>query len=539
MRKGALVFTIGLVLFFIGVGLVVPGVMSENQILITIGVVISTIGGLTQFAGIVMYSIDKGYGAGLGILFACLGLIGFIILAVMEDKSAPPPRARRGPPGLDDDEDMDRPPDEDEEEDRSIRFQGALDGEEVDLAGNRGLVRAGLQTAKTVVEDGIKRRAEVVRVEPRGQQGSKVKLIVDGMPVPGGRLPGKRGLAVTQMLKLLAGLDIEERTTRQSGGINAEWRDTPFKLLVESVPVKGGQEGLIVRIENLKTRITTPEEVGFTDELGDKVRELVHQKSGVFAVCGPPDSGVTTTFYAVLQAFDRYMFQAYTFMPLDHREVGNIPVFEVESEDDLETSFHRVLRAEADVVVLPPFDPADVETVRTVFEFQKKAAMLTEFQAKDSVTGVRQLCQWVGKPKIVAEGLRGVLTQKLIRTLCERCKQAYRPNPKMLKQLNLPPETKLLYRRPRPPHPDDEDAEEYEPCRRCDGLGYLGRTAMFELLDMTDKMQQIVASGADPQAMKACMKEEGMLTFQTDGLRLVAEGKTGIDELKRVFQSGS
>jgi type IV pilus assembly protein PilB len=120
--------------------------------------------------------------------------------------------------------------------------------------------------------------------------------------------------------------------------------------------------------------------------------------------------------------------------------------------------------------------------------------------------------------------------------LCPSCKQAYAPNPKLLAKIGLPQETKALYRhRVRPQ--ELARGEVWETCPKCNDLGYFGQVAMFELLEMTEGMQEVVRQGATPDLIRRQMKEDDMLTLQKDGLRLVAEGLTSLEELQRAFKA--
>lgn len=422
-----------------------------------------------------------------------------------------------------------------EEELEQVLFQGALSGKEANLAANARLVEAGLPTAKKLVSDALNRRAHVLRIDPKGQ-ASAVIMVVDGVPYPGGRLSKQQGLAVTQMLKLLAGLETKQRTKPQSGGIKAEYLETPYELRVASTPVKGGEERLDVRVRNLNEKLGKPEDLGFTDELKAKIREFGAKKQGVLLVCGPPYSGTTTTTYVVLRTIDAYIYQIFNIADVGDRDLFGVTQFEVRPEEDLETTIQRMIRSEADVIFLDPI--RDAETAKVMFSKQDQTTFLSEFTAKDAAQGVLQLIAWLGDPKQVAEGLRAIISQKLIRRLCEECKEAYRPNPKLIAKVGLPPETKTLYRppKPKPPTPDQPE-EEVEPCRKCGGIGYFGRMAMFELLEMTDAMKKLVAAGPKkPAEIKALARKEKMLTRQRDGLRLVIEGKTSLEELQRIFK---
>lgn len=424
--------------------------------------------------------------------------------------------------------------DDDDEEIELVSFLGALNGKSADLAANARLAQAGLIPAKELVTDAITRRAEMVRVEPKGERAS-VTMMVDGVAYAGSRLSKQQALAITGMLKLLGGMDAKLRGRAQSGGLKADLEGIPYEVLIDVTPLPEGAERLVVRLRNLKVKLDTPDDLAFSQFVKTKIRELTSRRRGLLLVVGPPNSGTTTTLFGVLRGIDVYLFSIFSIANLGTRDVYNINKFEVNESDDLEASLMRMKRAEADVVLVDPLK--DAETAKTLLEAADDVCLLTEMAAKDSVAAVMQLIQWTGKPALVAKGLDGVFSQKLIRLLCTDCREAFRPNPKLLEKVGLPPETKVLYRKGEPAV-DEKTGEEDPPCEKCNGVGYYGRVAMIELLTPSDELRKLISTGsATAEQIRAQARNDGMLTFQKDGLRLVAEGKTSLEELQRVFKT--
>lgn len=418
---------------------------------------------------------------------------------------------------------------EEEEEVDPVQFKGPLSGVEANLGGNAKIVDAGLVPAKDLLTDALSRRAEMIRIEPKGVQ-SVVTVMVDGMPFSGGRLSKPEATAITQVLKLLAGLDVKQRKAAQSGGLKAEFKSKPYHLMLATAPLPDG-ERLTIRANDQTLKLDTPTELGMSPALREKLRDATDKK-GVLLTAGPPGSGTTTTNFAVLRGTDAFTHQIYSLCDVDGRKLVNITPFEANPGDDLGTTLDRVIRVEADTLFVEPIKSA--ELAKLVFKKAEVITFISEMTAKDVASAVVQLNEWVGDPKLVSESLLGIVTQKLIRLLCKDCKQAYRPNPDFLKKAGLPSEVTTLYRKP----PETEDPN-VEPCGTCGAVGYLGRAAMFEFLEMTDGMKELIAKKPDAAAIKTQMKKDKMLTLSQDGLRLVAEGKTGMDELQRVFKAPS
>ena len=427
------------------------------------------------------------------------------------------------------------PPQEEEQDLEQILFQGPLFGREANLKANAKLVQMALVPTKNMLSDALARRSHTVLLEPRDNRVA-IRFVIDGVAYPAAAVPGAKGMAMLQMIKLLAGLDINQRKQPQDGGIKATFEDIPFNLLVDSTPLKTGGERVRIKVENTKVTLLKPADVGFPVVLRDKIRHYTANRSGVILVCGPPESGTSTLAVVTLHAIDPYLYSVYNMADLRGKELTNVTDFTPEEGHDLEISLDRLQRREADVMFLDPIDSPQL--AQTIFDYSDRLSFIAEIKANTPIEAVHKLLQWVG-PDAVIKGLRGIITQKLIRRLCDDCKQAFRPNPQLLKRLNLPPETSVLYRAPSPPPPDDPKAQSIEElCEKCDGSPYHGRVAAFEMLEMTDGMKEVIANGADPGEMKKQMIVDDMITLQKDALRVVVEGKTSLEEVQRAFNAG-
>ncbi len=410
----------------------------------------------------------------------------------------------------------------------SILFQGAGNGKAVDLKSNARLAQAGLVPAKEMISDALARRADMIRIDPK-ERAAEVTLYVDGVPYPGGRMPSQQALAVTQMLKLLAGLDIKDRQHPQFGTIITDYKQHPYHLLINTSPLKAGAERLVVRPRNQEVQLETPDDLGFSEELRVRIREITSNRQGVVLVCGLPNSGVTTLSFAVIRSIDAYLYSIFSLADFGGRSITHIAQSDIVEGETFDKQLARCIRSEADVIIVDPLNTED--RLKTVFDDAIRVCIVAEYKAPDAGTCITQLRDVLGAD-ITSERLAMVLTQKLIRLLCDECKQAYKPNPQLLSKVGLPPETKVLYRPPQP-----IDGEPPDECYKCGSIGYYGRTGVIQAIETTPPIQKLIKSGADARAIKNQARREGMQSFQTDGLRLVGEGKTSLEELQRAFNA--
>ncbi len=431
-----------------------------------------------------------------------------------------------------DDDDDDEDEDEEEEIDL-VNFQGAVNGRSADLAANARLVQAALLPTRELITDAIEKRAEMIRLDIKGEK-AQTALSVDGMPYAGNRMPKQQAVGITQMMKVLSGLDAKLKGKHQVGGVKAEFQETKYELTTDVAPQPDGSERLTVRIRNMKLKLDTPAELGFTDATRAQIRELTSHRHGMIVVCGPTGSGVTTTLYAIVRGIDVYLYSIYSIADVGTRELINIKQFEANEGDDLEATIMRMMREEADVVLTKPIRDAD--TTKQLMSVADRITIISEMSAKDAANGIAQLAEWSGDRTLASQVIDAAYSTKLIRMLCTKCREAFRPNPKLLEKVGLPPETKVLYRKGEP-MVDEKTGEEDPPCEKCDGTGYYGRMAMLEVIVVSDSIRKLIAEGAGADQIKVAARSEGCLTFHKDGLRLVAEGKTSLEELQRVFKS--
>ena len=158
---------------------------------------------------------------------------------------------------------------------------------------------------------------------------------------------------------------------------------------------------------------------------------------------------------------------------------------------------------------------------------------ISEMPAKDAADGIARLVALTGDAKLVANSLRLVISQMLVRLLCTKCRHAYRPNPKLVARVGLPKETRKLYGAPR--LDDEEDEEDF--CEDCGGTGYRGRIGLIEMVEVNDDIKKAILAGAGADKIRAIAKKAKMQSFQSDGVRLVGEGKTSLEELQRAFRA--
>jgi type II secretory ATPase GspE/PulE/Tfp pilus assembly ATPase PilB-like protein len=333
---------------------------------------------------------------------------------------------------------------------------------------------------------------------------------------------------VINVFKVLSALDISEKRKPQDGSFGAKLEGREVEFRVATSGSKSGEK-LVMRILDNAAGVSKLEESGLRPKLATEIRSLVTQPHGMFLCCGPTGSGKTTTLYAGLREIDRFQKNIITVEDPIEYHLDNITQMEIntKSGQTFAGSLRSILRQDPDVIMIGEI--RDQETANIACQAANTGHMVfSTVHSNDTVTALFRLLDLGVEPFMIASALTAVLGQRLVRVLCEACKEPYKPKPEFLKKANLPADkVEYFYRRPTEPQ---------QVCPQCGGTGYLGRTGIFELLVLTDAMRDMIRENPSINAIKAEARKNGMIYLQEDGLRQVIQGKTSIDELLRVVK---
>ncbi len=381
--------------------------------------------------------------------------------------------------------------------------------------------------AKELVYDAVLRRATDIHLEPTSDQLS-VRYRIDGILHAAEPFDRPTGDAVINVFKVLSAMDISEKRKPQDGSFGAKLqaRDLDFRVATSGSKVG---EKLVMRILDNSAAVTKLEDLGMRPKLVDQVRALVTQPHGMFLCCGPTGSGKSTTLYASLREIDRYQRNIITVEDPIEYHLDNISQMEVNTKAGatFATSLRSILRQDPDVIMIGEI--RDQETATIACQAANTGHMVfSTVHSNDAVTSLLRLLDLGVEPFMISSALTAVLGQRLVRLLCETCKEPYKPKPEFLKKANLPVDkVDVFYRRPE--HPE-------QVCQQCGGTGYFGRTGIFELLVVSEPLREMLRENPSLNRIKAEARKNGMIYLQEDGLRQVIQGRTSIEELLRVVR---
>jgi len=403
----------------------------------------------------------------------------------------------------------------------------------------------GYPLAITLVANAINSRADRILID-FSAQGAVARYRVDGIweSLPAMDRPTADALLVAW--KKVLGLNPAERKARQDGKFATNFRDIDWVISFMSTGVPSG-ERVLFTIERKKPVLKTLADLGMRDAVQESYKGMLNGNKGLVIISAPATHGLPTTWRISLENADKFVRDWVLIENKKNQEPEIINVTEYFYEDGGDTPeqlFDKVRLKQPDVYVLPSLiNPQVVEAVLGQIHKEQKH-MVTRTVAVDAVDALLQVLK--GNPKHAKALLgiaQGVLNQRLIRRLCESCKQAYQPSPQLLQKLNLPAgRVPKLYKPTIPPPPDQRvDAKgnpiEIEICKKCNGRGYFGRMALFELLVVDDKVRKAVAQFIEkPDELRKFLKASGHSGFFEEGILACALGQTSLEEVQRVMQ---
>lgn len=403
----------------------------------------------------------------------------------------------------------------------------------------------GYPLAITLLANAINSRADRVLID-FAAQSAVARYRVDGIweSLPAMDRPTADALLV--VWKKVLGLNPTERKARQDGKFATNFRDIDWVISFMSTGVPSG-ERVLFTIERKKPVLKTLADLGMREAVQDTYKGMLNGDKGMVVISAPATHGLPTTWRISLDNADKFVRDWVLIENKKNQEPEIINVTEYFYEDGGEAPeqlFDKVRLKQPDVYVLPSLiNPQVVEGVLGQIHKEHKH-MVTRAVANDAVDALLQILKKNPKHAKALLGVaQGVLNQRLIRRLCDLCKQSYQPSPQLLQKLNLPAgRVPKLYKPTIPPPPDQRvDAKgnpiEIEICKKCNGRGYFGRMALFELLVVDDKVRKAVGQFIEkPDELRKFLKASGHSGFFEEGVLACALGHTSLEEVQRVMQ---
>ena len=391
------------------------------------------------------------------------------------------------------------------------------DGETIDIesASSAPIIKY----VNTVIAQAIQARASDIHFEPF-EHDFKIRYRVDGALYEMSPPPRTLATAITSRIKVMSSLNIAERRVPQDGRIQTTMAGRQVDLRVSTLPTQFG-ESIVLRVLDRTTVRLELSSIGMPKGIYDYICTVIEKPNGIFIVTGPTGSGKTTTLYACLNRInteDSKLLTAEEPVEYEIEGISQVPIHEA-----IGLTFGRALRAflrqDPDRIMVG--ETRDLETAQIAIQASLTGHLVfTTLHTNDAPGAVARLIDMGVEPFLIASSLEGVLAQRLVRKICLNCRTPYEPTESVLRQIGLSVH-------------DIGDKNFYYGvgCEQCNQTGYKGRKGIYELLDITEPIRELITQRAPSVVIRQKAIELGMSTLRADGLRSIFEGETTIEEV--------
>ncbi|HBE22889.1 MAG TPA: pilus assembly protein PilB [Verrucomicrobiales bacterium] len=370
-----------------------------------------------------------------------------------------------------------------------------------------------------VLYQAIKEKASDIHFEPFEKE-FKIRYRIDGSLYEMAPPPVHLALPIISRVKVMANMNIAERRVPQDGRIVKQFGEKQVDMRVSSLPTQYG-ESVVLRILDRSSVNLSLENLGLPPHIYEYIGETIEKPNGIFIVTGPTGAGKTTTLYAALRRINTIDSKLLTAEdPVEYDIDG---IIQIPTHESIGLDFPRILRAflrqDPDRIMIG--EMRDIETAQIAIQAALTGHLvLSTLHTNDAPGAVTRLIDMGCEPFLVAASLEGVLAQRLVRTICKDCKSPYEPNEAILTQLGVSSH-----------EIGDKSFYTGRGCDACGQSGYKGRQGLYELLDITDPIRDLIIERAPSVVVKQKAVELGMQTLREDGLRNIYLGNTTIEEV--------
>ncbi|MCD6165947.1 Flp pilus assembly complex ATPase component TadA [bacterium] len=372
-----------------------------------------------------------------------------------------------------------------------------------------------------ILNQAISEGASDIHIEPDFKI-TRIRYRIDGILHDAFTPPKSLHNMIVARIKIMAELDVSEKRLPQDGGFQYRLNNKSIDLRVSILPTVRGEK-VVMRILDKSSFLLKIEQMGFSESVRETWLKLIKRSQGMILITGPTGSGKTTTLYAALNHIntpDKNIITVENPVEYNFPRINQVEV-NVKAGLTFSAGLRSILRQDPDIIMIGEI--RDLESA----EIAVRAALtghlvLTTLHTNDAPSAVTRLVDMGVEPFLVASSVQSVLAQRLVRTICNKCKQPYQLSPEMLEQLNISESFKshTFYRG--------------AGCRKCHYTGYKGRTAIHELLVIDDEIRRLIVQRASEDAIRDVGAKNGMVSLRQDGLLKAMKGVLSVEEVLRV-----
>ena len=395
---------------------------------------------------------------------------------------------------------------------------GVTDLEDVEAMANAAPVR---KLLNYILYQAIRDRASDIHLEPFEDE-FKIRYRVDGVLYELEAPPLHLASALISRVKVMSGLDISENRIPQDGRIDLAIGGRPVDLRVSTLPTMFG-ESCVMRVLDRSVVSLDLEQLGLRDNEVRRIRELGKLPHGIILVTGPTGSGKTTTLYSALsEANDPAIKIITTEDPVEYDLEG---IVQVQVNEEIGVTYgaclRSILRQDPDMILVGEIRDRETAEISVQASLTGHVVFST-LHTNDAPLAITRLVDIGLEPFLIAATLEGVVAQRLVRRICPECKEYYEPSVEILRELDLSPSQVA-----------GKQFAYGKGCSTCNGTGYRGRMAIFEIMIVSDAIRELIMDRAPTSQIASVAREEGMRTLRESGLLAIYDGGTTVEEVLR------
>jgi len=391
---------------------------------------------------------------------------------------------------------------------------------------------------EVVLRNAIEGMASDIHIEPM-EDCVRVRYRQDGILHNSLTLPKKVGPAIVSRVKILSNLKIDERRKPQDGRFRIIERGKQIDFRVSSLPVSMGEK-VAMRVLDKEQGLISLENLGIRGRNYDVIKENIFEPYGMILITGPTGSGKSTTLYSILQILNKEGVNIVTLEDPVEYAIEGINQSQVKPEIGytFATGLRSILRQDPDIIMVGEI--RDKETAElAVHAALTGHVVLSTLHTNDSVGAIPRLVDMGVEPFLLASSLRVIVAQRLVRRICQECKEAVRLTEAAAKNIE-----KVISQIPENQRGDVDVSKglkiyKGKGCAKCGGSGMKGRIGIFEVFSIDDRVLGLLGGSIDEEGLRKAGKEQGMITMKQDGVLKVLMGITTLEEIERVTEEES
>jgi type IV pilus assembly protein PilB len=384
-----------------------------------------------------------------------------------------------------------------------------------------------IRIVNVIIQQAIKDRASDIHIEP-DRRGVRIRYRVDGVLHEVMTVPKYVHAPLISRIKIMGDMNIAERRLPQDGRIHVRHEGKDYDLRVSSLPTVFGEK-IVMRILDQQSILIGLSKLGMLPETQAQLESIIVQPNGMILSTGPTGSGKTTTQYSILNKINSVERNIITIEDPVEYQLRGLNQVHVNRKAGLTfaNAMRYFVRQDPDIIMVGEI--RDLETAETAIQASLTGHLvLSTLHTNDAPSAVTRLVDMGVEPFLIAASVIGVLAQRLGRRICQNCKEPYKPPMDALRRIGFPMEAieeVVLYRG--------------RGCEQCRHTGYRGRLGIFELMLLSEEIQDLIVRRAPLSEVRRAALASGMKTLKTDGFQKVLEGITSVEEIMRVvFTAG-